>query len=84
MRSINRAEVLHFLGPPGIGKSHLTTAIEVAAVKAGRSVYRCSLAELIGKRCSGSTLPVPRAVVEVRGWTRPALRPHWTPTLECL
>lgn len=38
----------------------------------------------LGKRCSGSTLPAPRAVVEVRGWTRPALRPHWTPTLECL
>nr|WP_305809470.1 ATP-binding protein [Novosphingobium sp. B-7] len=31
----------------GIGKSHLATAIEVAAVKAGRSVYRCSLAGLI-------------------------------------
>lgn len=44
---INRAEVLHFLGPPGTGKSHLATAIGVAAVKAGRSVYRCSLAELI-------------------------------------
>jgi DNA replication protein DnaC len=44
---IKRAEVLHFLGPPGTGKSHLATAIGVAAVKAGRSVYRCSLAELI-------------------------------------
>ncbi len=44
---INRAEVLHFLGPPGTGKSHLATAFGVAAVKAGRSVYRCTLAELI-------------------------------------
>ncbi|AOX19544.1 IS21-like element helper ATPase IstB [Kozakia baliensis] len=44
---IGRAEVLHFLGPPGTGKSHLATAIGVAAVKAGRSVYRCTLAELI-------------------------------------
>jgi len=44
---IKRAEVLHFLGPPGTGKSHLATAIGVAAVKAGRSVYRCNLAELI-------------------------------------
>jgi DNA replication protein DnaC len=44
---IKRAEVLHFLSPPGTGKSHLTTAIGVAAVRAGRSVYRCSLAELI-------------------------------------
>ncbi len=37
---IKRVEVLHFLGPPGTGKSHLATAIGVAAVKAGRSVYR--------------------------------------------
>jgi DNA replication protein DnaC len=44
---INRAEVLHFLGPPGTGKSHLATAFGVAAVKAGRSVYRCTLAERI-------------------------------------
>lgn len=44
---IKRAEVLHFIGPPGTGKSHLATAIGVAAVKAGRSVYRSSLAELI-------------------------------------
>lgn len=44
---IARAEVVHFLGPPGTGKSHLATALGVAAVKAGKSVYRCSLAELI-------------------------------------
>nr|WP_302848619.1 MULTISPECIES: IS21-like element helper ATPase IstB [unclassified Roseovarius] len=44
---IRRAEVLHFLGPPGTGKSHLATAIGVAAVKAGRSVYRCTLADMI-------------------------------------
>jgi DNA replication protein DnaC len=44
---INRAEVVHFLGPPGTGKSHLATALGVAAVKAGKSVYRASLAELI-------------------------------------
>ena len=35
---IRRAEVVHFLGPPGTGKSHLATALGVAAVKAGRSV----------------------------------------------
>ena len=44
---INRAEVIHFLGPPGTGKSHLATALGVAAIKAGKSVYRCSLAEMI-------------------------------------
>jgi len=44
---IRRAEVVHFLGPPGTGKSHLATALGLAAVKAGRSVYRGTLAELI-------------------------------------
>ena len=44
---VRRAEVVHFLGPPGTGKSHLATALGVAAVKAGRQVYRATLAELI-------------------------------------
>lgn len=44
---VARAEVVHFLGPPGTGKSHLASALGVAAVKAGWSVYRCSLAELV-------------------------------------
>lgn len=44
---IQRAEIVHFLGPPGTGKSHLATALGVAAVKAGKSVYRATLAELI-------------------------------------
>jgi DNA replication protein DnaC len=44
---VDRAEVVHLLGPPGTGKSHLATALGIAAVKAGRSVYRATLAELI-------------------------------------
>ena len=36
---VDRNEVIHFLGPPGTGKSHLATALGVEAVKAGRSVY---------------------------------------------
>lgn len=44
---IERGEVIHFLGPPGTGKSHLATALGVEAVKAGKSVYFCTLAELI-------------------------------------
>jgi DNA replication protein DnaC len=35
---IERKEVIHFLGPPGTGKSHLATALGVEAAKAGRSV----------------------------------------------
>ena len=44
---IRRAEVVHFPRPPGTGKSHLATALGVAAVKAGMQVYRATLAELV-------------------------------------
>jgi DNA replication protein DnaC len=44
---VARGEVVHFLGPPGTGKSHLATALGVEAVKAGRGVYFCTLAELL-------------------------------------
>ena len=36
------------VGPPGTGKSHLATALGVEAVKAGRSVYFATLADIIG------------------------------------
>ncbi len=44
---IERRQVVHFLGPPGTGKSHLATALGVNAVKAGRSVYRTTLTDLV-------------------------------------
>jgi DNA replication protein DnaC len=44
---IDRAEVVHLLGPPGTGKSHLAVALAVEAVKAGRSVAFATLADLI-------------------------------------
>ncbi len=46
---ISRAEVVHLLGPPGTGKSHLATALAVEAVRAGRSVYFIPLADLIAQ-----------------------------------
>lgn len=44
---IGRHEVLHLLGPPGTGKSHLAVALGVEAVRAGRSVYFAPLADII-------------------------------------
>lgn len=44
---IERRQAVHFLGPPGTGKSHLAIALGVEAVKAGKSVYFATLAELV-------------------------------------
>ncbi len=48
MGFVDRHEVVHFMGPPGTGKSHLAIALGVEAVKAGRSVYFVPLADLVG------------------------------------
>ena len=47
LQFIDRAEVVHLIGPPGTGKSHLSLALGVEAVKAGKSVYFASLADII-------------------------------------
>ena len=44
---IRRHEVVHLLGPPGTGKSHLPVALGVEAVRAGHSVYFASLADIV-------------------------------------
>jgi len=44
---VGRNEVVHLLGPPGTGKSHLAIALGIEAIKAGRSVYFIPLADLI-------------------------------------
>ncbi|MFQ5974332.1 MAG: IS21-like element helper ATPase IstB, partial [Alphaproteobacteria bacterium] len=44
---VERHEVVHFLGPPGTGKSHLAIALGVEAVKAAKSVYFSTLAEIV-------------------------------------
>src|SRR6202167_2666015 len=47
LRFIDRAEAVHLIGPPGTGKTHLSLALGVEAVKAGRSVYFSSLADIV-------------------------------------
>jgi DNA replication protein DnaC len=68
---VARAEVVHFLGPPGTGKSHLATALGVAAVRAGRSVYRATLAEIV--EALGRAEREGRLTERIRFYARPAL-----------
>jgi DNA replication protein DnaC len=44
---IERRQTVHFLGPPGTGKSHLCIALGIEAVRAGKSVYFGTLAEIV-------------------------------------
>lgn len=44
---VDRHEVVHFIGQSGTGKSHLAVALGVEAIRAGRSVYFCALADII-------------------------------------
>ncbi len=68
---IRRAEVVHFLGPPGTGKSHLATALGVAGVKAGKQVYRATLAELIEALVKAEREG--RLAEKIRFYARPSL-----------
>ena len=44
---VQQRQCVHFLGPPGTCKSHLAVALGVEAIKAGKSVYFSTLAELV-------------------------------------
>jgi DNA replication protein DnaC len=44
---VERKENIVFLGPPGVGKSHLAISLAIAAAQSGRRVYYGTLADLI-------------------------------------
>ena len=74
LQFIDRAEALHLIGPPGTGKSHLSLALGVEAVKAGRSVYFGSLADIIGALAKAEREGVLREKNQVLLPLRPAHR----------
>lgn len=47
LRFLERRENVVFLGPPGVGKTHLAISLAVAAAESGRRVYYATLADLI-------------------------------------
>lgn len=44
---VERCENVIFLGPPGVGKTHLAISLAIAAAQSGRRVYYGTLADLI-------------------------------------
>ena len=44
---IKRRENVIFLGPPGVGKTHLAISLTIAAAESGRRVYHGTLVKLI-------------------------------------
>ncbi len=68
---VQRAEVVHFLGPPGTGKSHLATTLGVEVVKAGKSVYFTTLADLIATLARAEREG--RLAERIRFYCRPSL-----------
>ena len=71
LQFIDRAEAVHLIGPPGTGKTHLSLALGVEAVKAGRSVYFCALADLLGQLARAEREG--RLQERIRFFCRPAL-----------
>lgn len=47
LRFVTHAENLLFLGPPGVGKTHLAVSLGMAAVTRGLSVYFTTIADLM-------------------------------------
>lgn len=53
---VSRHENVIFLGPPGVGKTHLATSLAIKACYSGISIYFTTMAELIAKLKSDSDI----------------------------
>jgi len=49
LRFVRNAENVVFLGPPGVGKTHLAIGLGIEAIKAGFKVYFANASSLVEK-----------------------------------
>ena len=72
---LERKENVIFLGPPGVGKTHLAISLAIAAAQSGRRVYYGALADLITSLESCGTVSGSYPDPSRRS------RPTWTPAI---
>lgn len=60
LRFIQERENVLFLGPPGVGKTHLAIALGVEACRRGMKTYFTTLEEMIGRLAAGSPMMLSR------------------------
>lgn len=68
---LRRKENVVFLGPPGVGKTHLAISLAIRAAEKGRRVYYGSLRDLVGSLQEAETKGQLRR--RLRVLTHPAL-----------
>lgn len=71
LRFVAECENVIFLGPPGVGKTHLAIALGLEAVKANFSVYFATLQDLLSALAKAGAQD--RLEAKLRGLTKPKL-----------
>ena len=62
-RFVHKAECILFLGPPGVGKTHLTIAIGISAIHAGYTVLYRSVFDLVDDMLEAESLGTRKEMV---------------------
>lgn len=73
LRFVEECENVIFLGPPGVGKTHLAIALGLEAVKANFSVYFATLGDLLLALTKARGQNQDRLETKLRGLTKPKL-----------
>ena len=63
---VERRENVVFLGPPGVGKTHLAISLAIAAAQSGRRVYYGTLADLITSLEEGDSMTCRASAIDAK------------------